>query len=79
MPDQVKSTAAASCRTAEQELWEYKHTLSCRIQRPLVELNMLLAEAAEHGVIVNLKAENVNLGLGYDPVPSLDLSVFSPL
>jgi hypothetical protein len=64
--------------TRDQELWQYKHELSQRIRHPLVELNNLMEEAAKRGVSVNLRAENVNIGLGYDPVPFIDLSVFDP-
>jgi|GEM_PF-6371787 len=62
----------------DHELWQYKHELSQRMRHPLVELNNLMAEAAKRGVIVNLKTESVNVGLGYDPVPFIDLSVFDP-
>jgi hypothetical protein len=69
----VKSTAAAPVeRTEEQELWGYKHTLSRKIQRPLVELNLMLSEAAKRGVFVSLAIVHTDLN-----APFIDASVFT--
>ena len=55
-----------------REQWQLKHRLSRRTQRPLVELNLLLAEAAKQGVLVNITVERIRQN-----APFIDASVYS--
>jgi hypothetical protein len=78
----AESKGTAPLTEKDQELWRHKHELSQRIRHPLVELNNLIAEAASRGVIVHARIELADMsdwGIPVrDPVPWIDVSVFSP-